>query len=146
MDNKTNTLSKVCFSLALGCLMTVGCASAGSTSPAPASRSVGTLLVKGPSVRAVIAGPSTIHAYSQFPGGAIYTTSAAAATDTDCRTAAQRAAAPRAPLAADHVVTVDVGAGQVACLETASRGAYELLWHERDKPAREVVVAHGGDQ
>jgi len=141
--NKTTTISKVCFSLAMGCLLTVGCATAGSTSPATATAGngpIGALVVKGPSVKAVVAGPNTIHVYSAYEGGAIYTAAAVAGTDTDCQ--AGNLLGQRARLDADRVVTIDVAAGQVACLQTASRGAFELLWHARKKPSQPMVVAH----
>jgi hypothetical protein len=144
----TKTISKVCFSLTIGCLLTVGCATAGTTSPATAAASgpIGALVVRGPSVKAVVAGPNTIHVYSAYEGGAIYTAAAVAGTDTDCQASSGRPLSQPARLAADRVETVDVAAGQVACLQTASRGSFELLWHARKKPSQPVVVAHFGGE
>jgi hypothetical protein len=148
MNNTTKTISKVSFSLALGCLLTVGCATARSTNPGAttAAGPIGAMVVRGPSVKAVVAGPNTIHVYSAYEGGEIYTAASVSGTDSDCQAAGQHLLGRPARLQADRVATVDVGSGEVACLQTASRGAFELLWHARKKPRQPVVVAHFGGE
>jgi len=85
----------------------------------------GQVAVSGPAVKAVVAGPIAIHAYSGFSGGAMYAVHSVTGTDADCQ--GQPVEGTRASLPADSVIDFHVGAGQVACLET-TRG-FELLWH-----------------
>jgi len=91
----------------------------------------GQVAVSGPAVKAVVAGPIAIHAYSGFSGGAMYAVRAVTGTDADCR--GQAVEGTRASLPADSVIDFRVGAGQVACLET-TRG-FELLWHAQKEAA-----------
>ena len=98
----------------------------------------GEVTVSGPAVRAVVAGPIALHAYSGFSGGAMYAARAVTGTDADCR--GQAIEGTRAVLPADGVVDFRVAPGQVACLET-TRG-FDLLWHaQRDDAASSVMLA-----
>jgi hypothetical protein len=122
----------VVFSFAFGCASTqVG----RPTQSASALR--GTVVLDGPSVKAVVVGPSTIHAYSAYEGGSIYTAPAVTGTDSDCRGAAGRVSL----LPRDRIAAVEVGAGRVACLASARAGSFELLWHTSREPASNTVLA-----
>jgi hypothetical protein len=102
----------------------------------------GTVLVAGPSVKAVVVGPVAIHAYSAFSGGAIYTAPAITGTDSDCQ--AHAGASASTDLRADRVTTFTVGAGQVACLATNTTKSFELLWHtQKDVPSPALVMVAG---
>ena len=91
----------------------------------------GDVVVSGPAVKAVVAGPVASHAYSGFSGGAMYAVHSVTGTDVDCQ--GQAIEGTRASLPADSVIDFRVGAGQVACLET-TRG-FELLWHAQKDAA-----------
>jgi hypothetical protein len=54
---------------------------------------------------------------------------AVARTDADCAAALANHAVRPAPLVADRMAYVPVGAGQVACLVTDTQHPFELLWH-----------------
>ena len=81
-------------------------------------------------VRAVTVGPMVLHAFSGFPGGALYAAPAVTGTDQDCN---QRErideALARNKVAADRRVVLSLNAGEVACLVTENHGSFELLWH-----------------
>jgi hypothetical protein len=98
----------------------------------------GTVLINDGSVKAFAAGPAVVHAYSQDRGGKVFAVAAQSGTDADC--ARGRAVAP-STLAADSVQIVTLAPGQVACIETDSKRAYELLWHSRPATAEETAVA-----
>ncbi len=120
--------------LALATLGGTGIASAKS-----ANSERGVVEARGPVAKVVAAGPIALHAYSQFAGGSLYTAPAVTGTDRDCQ-------GPSAgtPLEADRVATFVVGSGQVACLETTTKGSFELLWHAVSEPATVVVMAKAG--
>ena len=100
----------------------------------------GEVTVSGPAVRAVVAGPIALHAYSGFSGGAMYAVTSVTGTDVDCH--GQAVEGTRTTLPADSVIDFRVAEGQVACLET-TRG-FELLWHaQKDAPAS-VMLARSG--
>jgi hypothetical protein len=85
----------------------------------------------------VVAGPSTIHAYSGSDGTRLFTTAALTGTDRDCQSALASAARGETSLQADRVVTFNVPAGEVACVETTSGGNHELQWHQTEHLADE---------
>jgi hypothetical protein len=98
----------------------------------------GDVVVSGATVKAVVAGPVAIHAYSGFAGGAMYAVHAVTGTDADCR--GQAVEGSRASLPVDGVIDFRAGAGEVACLET-TRG-FELLWHvQKDAAAPTLLIA-----
>jgi hypothetical protein len=130
--NASTKISALLFALST---LAFGCASAGGVSghlqTAAAER--GAVLVDGPSVKVVVAGPISFHAYSEFSGGALYAAAAVTGTDLDCKAAAARHDA--AELRRDSVATFTVAAGQVACLATTTSRSFELLWHAlKDAP------------
>jgi len=102
----------------------------------------GDVIVRGPSVKAVVVGPADIHAYAAYAGGAIYTTRAVSGGDADC----QAAGVGRTRLEADRVHVMRVEAGQVACLATETQGSFELLWHGHDQKDAPVAVAAGASR
>jgi hypothetical protein len=105
----------------------------------PAQR--GQVSVSAPSVRAVVAGPVAIHAYSGFSGGSIYAAPADTGTDADCK--GQPLGAPT-PVRADSVVELTVGAGEIVCLVTSTNRPFELLWHvQKDAPTAPSVLVAG---
>jgi hypothetical protein len=118
---KTNTmiLSLVsALSIAAG---TAGAAHAQETS-APTR---GSVQVQARAAKAVVAGPVAIHAYSEFSGATVFVVAVVSGTDADCAGTRQSATS----LGADHAQTLSVGAGQLACVETAAARGSELLWH-----------------
>jgi hypothetical protein len=118
-------------------------ATCGASSLAAAKSNVprGAVLTSGPSTKVVAAGPIAMHAYSQFAGGSLYTVRAVTGTDADC---ANAKGAP-VTLPADRVTNFSVGAGEVACLATTTKGSFELLWHGAPVTAPSpVMVAKGG--
>ena len=64
-------------------LLSLGLGAAAARAEGPAQR--GQISVSGPSVRAVVAGPVAIHAYSGFSGGSVYAAPAETGTDADCK-------------------------------------------------------------
>jgi hypothetical protein len=122
----------VVFSFAFGC---AGTQVGRPTQHASALR--GTVVLDGPSVKAVVVGPSTIHAYSAYEGGSIYTAPVVSGTDSDCREHAGRVSL----LPRDRIAAFEVGAGRVACLASAREGSFELLWHTSREPSSSTVLA-----
>jgi hypothetical protein len=90
----------------------------------------GQVTVRGPSVRALTVGPVVLHAFSAFPGGALYAAPALTGTDQDCN---QRErideALTHGKVAADRRVVLNLNTGEVACFVTQNHGSFELLWH-----------------
>jgi hypothetical protein len=129
-----NAISKLVLVVSFG----LGCA---STQVARPSAEVGALrgavVVEGPVVKAVVAGPGTLHAYSAYEGGALFAAPVVTGTDADCGAPA----VARSRLHADKVVAFEVRRGQVACLATARAGNFELLWHASRATSGDVVVA-----
>jgi hypothetical protein len=99
----------------------------------------GVVEARGPVDKVVVAGPIALHAYSQFDGGRLYLATAVTGTDRDCK----GSSAGTTPVEADRISTFSVGAGQVVCLETTTKGSFELLWHAVRQPAP-VVLAKAG--
>jgi hypothetical protein len=93
----------------------------------------GTVVTHGPTIKAVRAGPAVIHAFSAFAGGDLYTVPAATGTDADCLRPRTSPKLVGQPIEADRRVVVSVGAGELACLSTATQGSFELLWHAHEE-------------
>ena len=90
--------------------------------------------------KAVVAGPTTIHAVSQFAGGQVFVVDAKAGNDSDCQVAANKTSS--AALEADRTQTVTARAGQVICVASNGDRTIELLWHARkDAPAPTTYLA-----
>jgi hypothetical protein len=100
----------------------------------PAER--GSLVTQGASGKVVAAGPIALHVYSQSRGGSVYTVPARTGTDQDCAAPAGTVT----PIAADQVAHVSVREGQVACVSTSARGAFELVWHAAGRPAPQATL------
>jgi hypothetical protein len=122
-------------------LAAAGCGTAGLPWRDPGRRG-GAVVTRGPSVKAIIAGPALIHAYSEFPGGTIYRARAATGTDADCGLPEGASVTPAATrLGADRVTSFEVAQGQVACLATSTKRSFELLWHAMKVPNGPVLQA-----
>lgn len=120
--------------LAMLALASLGGPGAASARP---SSDYGTIAFRGASSKMLVAGAATVHVYSQFNGGQVYTAPARTGTDLDCH---GPAAGSLTAVPADRVVNVAVGDGQVACVSAAGRGAFELVWHAVGRPARTFPV------
>ena len=120
-------------------LLAIGSAAGCATSPA-GSLARGTVLGSSAGARAIVTGPAIVHAYAGFAGGEVYSTPAATRTDADCAGNQQVGAAVLVP--ADRVVSITVAAGETACLRTAARGGYELLWHARTQQPTPQLMAN----
>ncbi|HET6283666.1 MAG TPA: hypothetical protein VFH73_22110 [Polyangia bacterium] len=103
----------------------------------------GELVVKGESVKAFAAGPSTVRLYSMDHGGKVFTAPATTGTDADCLAARKAAGDRQQPVQMDRRNVLEVAAGDVACLATTSPRSFELLWHARvsTTPAKQTLVA-----
>lgn len=98
----------------------------------------GAVLVDGAAVKAVVAGPVTIHAYSEFAGATLFTALVVTGTDADCAGASRGDATT---LASDSVQSLTVGAGRVVCLAGTSARNIELLWHaQKDQPTTNLLA------
>ena len=90
--------------------------------------------------KAVVAGPTTIHAVSQFSGGRVFIVDAKTGSDGDCVAAADKT--PATVLQADRTQTLTARAGQVICVASDGDRTVELLWHARkDSPAPTTYLA-----
>jgi hypothetical protein len=101
----------------------------GSVAASAAER--GTVYSRGPAAKVVAAGPVELHAYSQTAGGSLYTAPAVTGTDRDC----QAAAGSATPVRVDQIAAFTVAEGQVACVASAGKGSFELIWHAVERPA-----------
>jgi len=96
----------------------------------------GTVVVDGQKAKAIVVGPVAIHAYSEFSGAKLFVVNAVSGTDRDCAVGAALGSA----VAADHVQTLTIGAGQVACVATTSVRGTELLWHAQKGDASSAAT------
>jgi hypothetical protein len=124
--------------------LSVGCAGAQhGRSGEPAAPRRGFIAASGgASVKAVVSGPIAIHVYSEFAGGRVFIAERTTGKDSDCQAAAGREQSGQA-LPADRVQSITVGPGQIACLATSGRRAFEMLWHAQNDGAAAVVLAQG---
>jgi hypothetical protein len=99
----------------------------------------GQVQVPASAAKAVVVGPTAISAYSQFSGAKLFVVDAVTGTDSDCQAAAQKATA--SALAADKLETLNVGAGQVACVVAASDRNIELLWKAQKAAPAPMMLA-----
>jgi hypothetical protein len=105
---------------------------------AHAGESRGQVQVPVSAAKAVVAGPTVIHAYSEFSGAKLYVARAVTGTDRDCQAGAKAAASS---LAADRVELLTVRAGQLACVATTGERQVELLWHASKNALAPVTLA-----
>jgi hypothetical protein len=108
--------------LALGCT----CGAQALRTGGAGARLRGQVTVRGPSVRALTVGPMVLHAFSGFPGGALYAAPAVTGTNQGERI---DEALSHGKVAADRSVVLNLNTGEVACLVTQNHGSFELLWH-----------------
>ena len=97
----------------------------------------GQVNVQAAAAKAVVAGPAVVKVYSGFSGAKLFVADAVAGTDADC--AASRAAGTT--LQADRIVSVSVGAGQIACVASTGERKIELLWHAQPGTSASALVA-----
>ncbi len=134
-----NGVQKMVMLVLLGSSL-VGCGAANLAPRAGAARAVdrrGATLATASGLRPIVAGPGVLHAYSRSNGTAIVVV--ASAKQDDCG-ALDRAGARTLPIRADSRLTVELAAGELACVQGARRMG-ELFWHtHRELPARPTVV------
>ena len=118
--------------------ITSGCATARGAADPPSSRR-GEVRVTGTAARAVTVGPATIHAYSEFAGGDVFTVPIVTGGDADCLVNGSRHGAA-VKLGADDVVSVAIDAGSVACVAARADRKIELLWHVREDHGTSAAV------
>jgi hypothetical protein len=99
----------------------------------------GQVQVPASAAKAVVVGPTAIHAYSEFSGAKLFVVDAVTGTDGDCQAAAQKAVG--SALAADKTETLAVGAGQVACVASTGGRNIELLWHAQKAAPAPMMLA-----
>jgi hypothetical protein len=131
---KSISLLLVVSSLGLGC-------TGAQLARRPDSFRRGDVIVEGPVVKTIVAGPADVHAYSAFAGGALFAAPLVSGTDSDCRGRTEGAHAPVKTLEADRVAVLRIGATEVACLSTVRDGHFELLWHSSKQERAAVALA-----
>ena len=92
----------------------------------------GQVNVQAAAAKPVVAGPAVVKVYSGFSGAKVFV------AEGDCATANQAAATP---LTRDRVETLNVGAGQVACVATTGAQSVELMWHAQPAAPAAAIVA-----
>jgi hypothetical protein len=98
----------------------------------------GSVAVQAQAAKAVVEGPVSVHAYSQFSGATVFVVASATGTDKDCAGARLSATS----LSADRAQNLVVGAGQLACVETSAARGSELLWHaQADRAGSPMMYA-----
>jgi hypothetical protein len=124
-------------------MMVMGFALLGGCATSRPVEQRGSMVMAPDSVRAFVAGPAVVHAYSLDDGGRVFVAPATTGTDADCSGGAARAT-NAAKVAVDQRNVVTVAPGQVACVATNARRNYELMWHARpvQEPSGMVLVAH----
>jgi len=127
----TTTTTKTASMLSLVSFLVLGLAGAAHAGEGAARR--GQVNLPAAATQAVVAGPAVVKVYSGFSGANVFV------ADGDCATGAGRAAG--APLQADRVATVTVGAGQVACVASTGAHTIDLLWHAVASTPSTTLVA-----
>jgi hypothetical protein len=93
----------------------------------------GQVSVDAAATKAVVAGPAVVKVYSGFSGATVFV------ADGDCAAGASGAGTA---LAADHVETIAVRSGQVACVAGTGARTIELLWHAQSAAPASTLVAN----
>jgi hypothetical protein len=106
-----------------------GCAGAGLMPSNTASATRGAVVAHGPAVKAVVQGPTVIHAFAMEAGGGLYAVPVVTGADSDCAMAPPAGSQERTAILPDHRMVMTVNAGQMACLVTSKTRNFELLWH-----------------
>ena len=115
-----------------------GCATTRNAA-VPLSARRGEVRVTGTGARAVTVGPATIHAYSEFAGGDVFTVPVVTGGDADCLVGGNRRGAD-VKLGADRVVSVAIDANSLACVAARADRKIELLWHVQDGHGTSATV------
>jgi hypothetical protein len=131
---KIISLLLVVSSLGLGC-------TGAQLARRPDSFQRGDVIVEGPVVKTIVAGPADIHAYSAFAGGALFAAPRVSGTDGDCHAQPGRPRGATTTLEADRVALLRIDASQVACLSTVKSGRFELLWHASEHKTTAIALA-----
>jgi hypothetical protein len=111
----------------------------GFAAAAHAGEGRGQVEVPASAVKAVVAGPTAISAYSEFSGARLFVVEAVTGTDSDCQAAAQKSIG--SALAGDKVETLNVGAGQIACVASTGERNIELLWKAQKGAPAPMILA-----
>ena len=98
----------------------------------------GQVNVQAAAAKAVVAGPAVVKMYSGFWGAQVFVAAVSTGTDADCAAAARTAGTT---LPADHVETVTVAAGQVACVASTGPRKIELMWHAQPGTSAPALIA-----
>src|SRR5215813_13237898 len=93
----------------------------------------GQVNVPAAAAKAVVAGPAVVKVYSGFSGATVFV------ADGDCATARPTSGTA---LTKDRVATIDVGAGQIACVASTGERSIELLWHAQPAAPASTIVAN----
>jgi len=93
----------------------------------------GQVNVQAAAAKPVVAGPAVVKVYSGFSGAKVFV------AEGDCAAANQTAATA---LTKDRVQTVNVGAGQVACVAATGERSIELMWHAQPATPAAAIVAN----
>jgi hypothetical protein len=103
----------------------------------------GSIVVRADSVKAFVAGPAVVHAFSMDRGGDIYIAPALTGTDADCAGAHIEGRDQATPLKVDQRNVVEVGLGEVACVAAQRERSVEVLWHAKTPaaPANQFLLA-----
>ena len=92
----------------------------------------GQVNVQSAAAKAVVAGPAVVKVYSGFSGAKVFVAAG------DCATAQTAGTA----LTRDRVETINVGAGQVACVAGNGERTIELVWHAQPAAPAAAIVAN----
>jgi hypothetical protein len=92
----------------------------------------GQVNVQAAATQAVVAGPAIVKVFSGFAGANVFV------ADGNCATGARDAGTV---LTADRIQTVNVGAGQVACVASTGEKAIELVWRAQSAAPAAAVIA-----
>jgi len=92
----------------------------------------GHVSVQAAAAKPVVAGPAVVKVYSGFSGAQVFV------AQGDCAGANQTAATA---LVRDRVETINVGAGQVACVATTGDRSIELMWSAQSAAPVTAIVA-----
>ena len=122
--------------LSLASILFLGLAGVANAGEGAARR--GQVNVQAAAAKAVVAGPAVVKMYSGFSGAQVFVAAASSGTDADCAVAGRTSATT---LPADHVETVTVAAGQVACVASAGARKIELLWHAQPGTSATALIA-----
>jgi fructose-specific component phosphotransferase system IIB-like protein len=112
--------------------------SLGLAGAASAAETRGQVQVPAAAAKAVVVGPTAIHAYSAFSGAKLFIVGAVTGTDRDCQAGAAKGATA---LPADRVELLTVGSGQMVCVASTGERSIELLWKAQKGAPTSTLLA-----